>query len=110
MREPRLLLVLAIGICLALGVVSNLVPTVECGPPESPSARVLIVDNSLSRPIYVPERPWGCYLGDVPYDVVHVPDGEEIPPVADYTHMILSGSTASLVTPPRSGRPSRSTS
>ena len=100
MREPRVLLLFAIAIGLAMGVVSNVISTIGCSLPEGPSTRVLIVDNSLSRPIYVPERPRGCYLGDIPYDVVHIPGGEETPPVTDYTHMILSGSTASLVDPP----------
>ncbi|MBU0596343.1 type 1 glutamine amidotransferase [Candidatus Bipolaricaulota bacterium] len=100
MREPRLLLLVAIGIGLTIGAVSDVVSYVECGPPEPPSARILIVDNSLNRPIYVPEREWKPFLGDVPYDVVHVPGGEEIPPVDDYTHIIISGSTASLVDPP----------
>jgi GMP synthase-like glutamine amidotransferase len=100
LRETRLLLLVAIGIGLAIGAVSDLVSHIESGPPEPPSARVLIVDNSLNRPIYAPERQWKPYLGGVPFDVVHVPGGEEIPPVGDYTHMIVSGSIASLVDPP----------
>jgi len=100
MSEPRMLLLFAIGIGLIVCTFLNICSSIDIAPAGIPSTRVLLVDNSLSRPIYVPERQWGCYLGDVPYDVVHIPGGEEIPPVADYTHMILSGSTASLVDPP----------
>jgi len=100
LRATRLLLLVAIGIGLAVGAVSDVVSSIESGPSEPPSARVLIVDNSLNRPIYAPERQWRPYLDDVPFDVVHVPGGEGIPPVGDYTHIIISGSTASLVDPP----------
>jgi len=97
MRDARLLLVVAIGIALAIGAVTDLVSQIQYEPPQS---RVLIVDNSLNRPIYVPEREWKRYLRGVPYDVVHLPSGDAIPPVSNYTHMIISGSTASLVDPP----------
>lgn len=100
MRDTRLLLLVAIGIGLAIGAVSDVASTIECGPAGPPSARVLIVDNSLNRPIYAPEREWKRFLGDAPFDVVHIPGGDEIPPVNDYTHIIISGSTASLVDPP----------
>lgn len=97
MREMRWLLLVAIGIGLAVGVVSDVVSHALYEPP---AARVLIVDNSLNHPIYVPEREWKPYLRGVPYDVVHIPGGDAIPSVDRYTHMILSGSTASLVDPP----------
>ena len=100
MRDSRLLLFIAIGIGLAIGAISDVASHVQCGPPQPPSARVILVDNSLNHPIFVPERQWRPLLGDVPLDVVHIPGGDEIPPVEDYTHVIISGSTASLVDPP----------
>jgi len=99
MREPRVLVLFAIGIGLVVGGFQDIVSSV-IGSAELPSTRVLLVDNSLNRPIYVPERPWSSYLGDVPYDVVHIPGGDEIPSLGEYTHMIISGSTASLLEPP----------
>ena len=100
MREPRMLLLFAIGIGLIVGSFLDIVSSTEFTPANVSSARVLLVDNSLNRPIYVPERQWSVYLGDVPYDVVSVPGGDDIPALDDYTHMIISGSTASLVEPP----------
>jgi len=99
MRDARLLILLAIGIGVGIGVVSDVRSAV--GPvPAPPAVRVLLLDNSLERPIYVPERQWGPYLGDARCDVVHMPGGDSVPPLDDYTHMIISGSTASLVDPP----------
>ena len=100
MREPRVLLLFAIGIGLIVGTFVDIVSSIDVAPAGIPSTRVLLVDNSLNRPIYVPERQWASYLGDIPYDVVHIPGGDDIPPLGEYTHMIISGSTASLVEPP----------
>jgi len=99
-RELKLLLIAAIGIGLVVGVISNVSPYLSCAPPSTPVTRVLIVDNSLSRPIYSPARHWEPHLGEVHADVVHIPGDEPIPSLADYTHVIISGSTASFLDPP----------
>ena len=62
-------------------------------------ARVLILDGSLNREIYSPTRGWRQYLGDVPSDSVHVSRGETPPPLDPYTHLIVTGSEASIVGP-----------
>ena len=100
MRELKLYLLIAISLGLVAGIASDVIPYLQCGTPEPPSARVLIVDNSLNRPIYQPACQWRPLLGEVPADVVHIPSGEPIPPLGGYTHVIISGSTASLVDPP----------
>jgi GMP synthase-like glutamine amidotransferase len=100
MREFKLWLLIAIGIGLVVGVAADLCPYLECRPPEPPTARVLILDNSLNRPIYRPERQWKRHLEGVPTGAVHMPSAEEVPSLDGYTHVIITGSTASLVAPP----------
>ena len=100
MRELKLWLLIAIGVGLAVGVATNLSPYLECRPLEPPSTRVLILDNSLNRPIYRPVQQWKRHLKGVPVNVVHMPSGERVSSLDDYTHVIITGSTASLVEPP----------
>ena len=61
--------------------------------------RVLILDGSIYRDIYRPADHWRALLGDVPSDSVHLPSGEPLPPFDRYTHLIVSGSEASIVEP-----------
>jgi len=100
MRESRLWLLIAIGVGLAVGIAANLAPYIECRSPEPPVTRVLILDNSLNRPIYRPVNQWRRHLDGVPSDAVHMPSAKELPSLDDYTHVIITGSTASLVAPP----------
>lgn len=100
MEKLKLWLIAAIGIGLVFGAVADISSYLGREPYAGPAARVLIVDNSLNRPIYMPQRQWRPHLGDVPSDVVHIPGGDPIPPLDTYTHVIISGSTASLVEPP----------
>jgi len=100
MRESKLWLLIAMGIGLVVGVATNLAPYLEHRPPEPPVAAVLILDNSLNRPIYRPVQQWKRHLDGVPTDAVHMPSAEELPSLDGYTHVIITGSTASLVTPP----------
>ena len=100
MRDVKLWLLIAIGVGLAVGVATNLSPYLECRPPEPPSTRVLILDNSLNRTIYRPVRQWKRHLDGVPVDSVHMPSEEQVASLDDYTHIIITGSTASLVEPP----------
>jgi len=100
MRELKLWLLIAIGVGLAMGVAADLISYLRCQPLEPPSTRVLILDNSLNRPIYRPVRQWKAYLDGVPTDAVHMPSGEQVPSLDNYTHVVITGSTASLVEPP----------
>lgn len=59
--------------------------------------RVLIVDCCIYPEIYAPAAHWRALLGGVPSDVVHLPSGEEAPDPAPYSHVILTGSEASIV-------------
>jgi len=98
MREFKLLLLVAIGVGLVAGIAADFVSHLGCQPPES--VRVLILDNSLNRPVYQPVRQWTRYVGGAPVDSVHMPSGEPAPPLDAYTHIIITGSSASLVEPP----------
>ena len=61
--------------------------------------RVLIVDCCVYPEIYSPAAHWRALLGDVPSDVVHLPSGQAEPDLAAYTHLVLTGSEASIVEP-----------
>ncbi|NMC68865.1 MAG: type 1 glutamine amidotransferase [Myxococcales bacterium] len=61
--------------------------------------RALILDGSLYRDVYRPDEHWRVLLGDVSADAVHLPSGGAIPPLDSYTHLIVTGSEASIVEP-----------
>ena len=89
-------------IAVAIGLVAVVAAAIVSIPGEQasgPSLRVLILDNSLERPIYRPERQWAVFLKGVPFDRVHMPSLEADVALESYTHMIITGSTASVVEP-----------
>lgn len=59
--------------------------------------RVLIVDGSIHPEIYRPTEGWRQWLGEVPADSVHLPTGEAVPSLDGYSHLIVTGSEASIV-------------
>ena len=61
--------------------------------------RVLILDGSIYPDIYRPADEWRALLGGVPADAVHLPSGELVPDLAPYTHIIVTGSEASINRP-----------
>lgn len=61
--------------------------------------RVLILDGSIYPEMYGPTAEWRALLGAVPSDSVHLPSGEEAPDLGGYSHLILTGSEASIVRP-----------
>ena len=61
--------------------------------------RVLIVDCCIYPDIYRPVEHWRALLGDVPADAVHLPSGEKAPDPGAYSHVVLTGSEASIVRP-----------
>jgi GMP synthase (glutamine-hydrolysing) len=100
LRELKLLLIAAIGLGVLAGAFNSVSPHLAPSSEEAPSVRVLILDNSLNHPIYTPARQWRRHLGDVASDVVRASRGDPLPGLANYTHIIITGSTASLVDPP----------
>jgi len=63
--------------------------------------RVLILDNAVHRFLFRPPWHWRAYLREagVDVDVVNVPSGQTIPSLDAYTHLLVTGSEASIVEP-----------
>lgn len=61
--------------------------------------RVLILDGSIHPEFYRPVNDWKTLLGAVAADVVHLPSGERVRDLATYSHVIVTGSEASIVNP-----------
>jgi len=58
--------------------------------------RILVLGNSLDRSVYRPVDEWARTFDDTPFDAVHVPSHEPIPLLDSYTHVLLTGSEASI--------------
>jgi GMP synthase-like glutamine amidotransferase/Flp pilus assembly protein TadD len=61
--------------------------------------RVLIMDGSIFPDIYRPAEEWRALLEGVPADAVRVSAGEPLPDLGPYTHLIVTGSEASITRP-----------
>jgi len=61
--------------------------------------RVLILDGSIYPDFYRPSDEWRGLIDGVPADSVHLPTGESVPDLALYTHIIVTGSEASINQP-----------
>jgi GMP synthase-like glutamine amidotransferase len=61
--------------------------------------RVLVLDLALDRTLYRPTDHWRALLGPVELQSVHLPDGEPVPDPEAYSHVIITGSEASIVEP-----------
>jgi GMP synthase-like glutamine amidotransferase len=59
--------------------------------------RVLIADGSIFPEIYKPTEHWRRLLGEVGSDSIHLPSGDPIPALDDYSHLIITGSEASVI-------------
>jgi GMP synthase-like glutamine amidotransferase len=61
--------------------------------------RVLLLDNTLHPRLFILAKRWGRPLRGVAVDVVHAPSSRALPDVGGYTHLILTGSEASILAP-----------
>jgi len=61
--------------------------------------RVLILDNAVHRLLFRPPWHWRTYLRDADVDVVNVPSGRSIPSLDAYSHIVVTGSEASIIEP-----------
>lgn len=59
--------------------------------------RVLIIDNAIHRFLFKPPWHWKACLRGTAVDVVNAPSGHPLPDLGGYTHVILTGSEASLL-------------
>ena len=71
----------------------------EVGYTSGMEKRVLILDGSIYPDIYRPADEWRALLGGVPADAVRLPSRESVPDLAPYTHIIVTGSEASINLP-----------
>lgn len=63
--------------------------------------RVLLLDNTLHSRLFPLSKRWAAHLTSAArVDVVHAPTAPALPDVRDYTHLILTGSEASVLKPP----------
>ncbi|MDD5646963.1 MAG: hypothetical protein PHW86_07320, partial [Candidatus Bipolaricaulis sp.] len=61
---------------------------------------VLVLDNTLHPKLFSLGRRWAARLPhDVCVDIVHAPSALDLPDIDEYTHLILSGSQASVLRP-----------
>jgi len=64
------------------------------------TARVLILDGSIWPEIYRPADQWRALIPEgIAADSAHLPSGEPVPDLGAYTHVIVSGSEASISRP-----------
>jgi GMP synthase-like glutamine amidotransferase len=67
--------------------------------PAPMQKRVLVLDNSTHPTVYRPVDEWSRNFGRVPFDAVHAPSRQPIPPLDGYTHLLATGSEASVCDP-----------
>ena len=63
------------------------------------SPRILIIDNAIHRFLFKPSWHWKAHLKGIETKVVNVPSGKKMPNVGHFTHIILTGSEASILKP-----------
>jgi GMP synthase-like glutamine amidotransferase len=61
--------------------------------------RILILDGSINHSVYRPVEEWSRTFGDVPFDAIHLPSNARVHSLDRYTHVLLTGSEASLMKP-----------
>jgi GMP synthase-like glutamine amidotransferase len=65
--------------------------------PQSPF--VLIVDNAVHRLLFRPSWHWKAHLRGIRTHTVNVPSGAVLPALGRFTHVLLTGSEASILRP-----------
>jgi GMP synthase (glutamine-hydrolysing) len=63
---------------------------------KRPEAQVAIIDNAVEPDIYKPVEHWARYLG-TPWSAFRAPEGRFPAGVVDFSHIILTGSEASIL-------------
>lgn len=63
------------------------------------STRVLIIDNAVHRFLFKPSWHWKAHLKGIETKIVNIPSGKKTPNLDAVTHIILTGSEASILEP-----------
>lgn len=61
--------------------------------------RVLIINNAVHRHLFKPAWHWRAHLKGIETHVVNIPSGELVPALESFSHIILTGSEASILEP-----------
>ncbi|MFC2082564.1 type 1 glutamine amidotransferase [Candidatus Bipolaricaulota bacterium] len=61
------------------------------------STRILIIDNAVRRFLFKPSWHWKAHLKGIQTHTVNIPSGKLIPDLCEFTHIILTGSEASIL-------------
>jgi len=62
-------------------------------------AKVLIVDNAVHRFLFKPSWHWKAHLRGVDTTCINLPSGKRVPTLDSFSHIILTGSEASILEP-----------
>lgn len=71
-------------------------PGIKMNPAANKGIRVAIVDNSIAPSVYRPVEHWAAFL-QVPFSSFRAPEGRLPDLKKDFTHLILTGSEASIM-------------
>ena len=63
------------------------------------SPRVLIIDNAVHRFLFKPSWHWKAHLKGIETKTVNIPSGKKIPNLDAFTHILFTGSEASILEP-----------
>ena len=72
---------------------------IHCGYNRAMSTRVLLVNNAVHRHLFKPTWHWRTHLKGIETQSVHLPSGDRPPDLAAFSHIILTGSEASILDP-----------
>lgn len=61
--------------------------------------RILVVSNAVHPLLFRPQWHWLAHLRDVQTCLLNLPSGEPLPDLTPFTHVILTGSEASILQP-----------
>ena len=71
----------------------------SCSYNQAMATRLLLVDNAMHRHLFKPTWHWKSHLKGIETRVVNLPSGQKPPDLTAFTHIILTGSEASIVNP-----------
>ena len=60
---------------------------------------LLILDGSIRRAVYRPTIQWSRSIFDAKVESVHLPSGGDVPALDGFSHLLLTGSEASILEP-----------
>jgi GMP synthase-like glutamine amidotransferase len=71
-------------------------PPLEKDMSKRRSVRIAVIDNAIDTDVYKPVEHWAQFLS-APWEAFRAPEGQFPETVSDFTHVILTGSEASIL-------------